>query len=156
MSDAARYVVPVSGPVAYVLARLLDRDEVARRLDAAGFRGTPQAESFREEVLSAVALIRERGEAWHAAQRGERAESSFTSPFTERGALDNEQRSSAMHLNAITQSEAAKVLGITPQRVGQLRKDGQLYGWQDERGRWLYDRDEIQMFRDDREERSAA
>lgn len=157
MTDA-RYIVPVSGRAAFLLARLLDAEDVARRLDAAGFRGTPKAEAFREEVLSAVALISERGNAWHEAQRGESTEPSFTAPFVESDASARARTSSAMsNLNAITQREAAAILGVSPQRVGQLRDDGLVFGWQNTKGHWEYDRGEVQMLADERAtNRSAA
>jgi hypothetical protein len=157
MTDA-RYIVPVSGRAAFVLAHLLDAEDVARRLDARGIRGTPKAEAIREEILSAVALIRERGDAWHEAQRGESTEPGFTAPFVESDASARTRTSSDMsNLNAITQREAAAILGVSPQRVGQLRDDGLVFGWKNTKDRWEYDRGEVQMFADERaEDRSAA
>lgn len=156
MSDSARHAMVVSGPAAFVLTRLLKRDDVERRLDDAGFGGSTAAEAFREEVLSAVDRFAEHGEAWHAAWRGEEQGSAFNATFNESRAPDAGRQSRAMYVNALTQQEAAEVLTVTRQRVGQLRKSGELFGWQDDRGRWLYDRDEVHSLAEERQERTPA
>jgi hypothetical protein len=147
----ARFTVPVSGRAAFVLARLLDPRELERRLSDAGFRGSPRAEALREEVMTAVALLHERGRAWHEA---ERIGACFTTTLNETPAVSSGGTSAVMSSTRITQDEAARYLGVTRQWVGVLRRRGDLSGAQDEspgaRRRWTYDLEEVVMRANDR------
>jgi len=150
MSSAHRHDARVSGLAALLLTRLLPRDELARRLDLAGFRGGHRAERIREEVMTTFELLAEHGAAWHAAHRGA---DNMKPGFNESDASDSGQQS--LQMDAISQQEAAELLGITRQRVGQLRDRGELNGSRDRRGQWMYDLSEVDRLAAERARREV-
>lgn len=126
MTDSTRYTVPVSGLASFLLARIFSREEVAQRLDAANIGGTRRGEEIREEVLSAVDLLAERGSAWHAAQGGRE---SVAPPGTAPGLGSGEEAASSAGMDdepTMTVPEAAKALGRSQERVRQLIHKGAL------------------------------
>ncbi len=136
MTDSTRYTVPVSGLASYLLARIFTREEVAQRLDAANISGTPRGEAIREEVLSAVDLLAERGSAWHAAQGGR---DEVTARSSAAGLGIGEEAGSSVGMDdlpTMTVPEAAAVLDRSQERVRQLIHKGALPA-QSDCGAWL-------------------
>jgi Helix-turn-helix domain len=146
--DHVRYGVAVSGRAAFLLARLIDPRQLERRLDNAGIRGSNRAEQIRAEVMETVELLRERGAAWHEAQR--REDTSFNRAFNERRGASDGGSSDGMFIDIYTTSEVAEVLGVTPQRVGQLRDEGHFDAIRSDggRGRWLYAAGEVRAYKE--------
>lgn len=157
--DHVRYGVAVSGRAAFLLARLIDPRQLERRMDDVGIRGSSRAEQIRAEVIETVELLRERGAAWHEAQR--RGDTSFNRAFNERRGATDGRSSDAMFIDTYTTSEVADVLGVTPQRVGQLRDEGHFDAFRADggRGRWLYAAGEVRAYkewRDSEREKEAV
>jgi hypothetical protein len=145
--SAARYTVPVSGLAAYLLAQIIDLRALERRLDDVGIRGSDRAERVRADVIETVELLRERGNAWHETQR---AGTSFTPTFEESRAARDGRSSDGMYINTYTTREVADLLGVTTQRVGQLRDEGHFDAFREDgdRGRWHYAAAEVRAFKE--------
>jgi len=146
--DDARYAVPVSGRAAFLLGRLIEPRALERRLDEAGIRGSDRAEQVRAEVMGTVELLRERGAAWHEAER--RGDLSFNPAFNERRLASDGRSSDAMYIDTYTAREVADVLAVTPQRVGQLRDEGHFDAFRANggKGQWLYAAGEVRAYKE--------
>lgn len=143
LDQAQRHAASIPGPAAWLISRLWlpDIEDARAALDKPGFE-TEAGEFVRAQALCAIDAIRERGNAWHAEQ--EPAKRPPVSPDQDLGA------GNATDTYDMTRTEAADLLGITRQRVGQLAAKGALRGIK-ENGAWILDRSSVEA----RAERSS-
>lgn len=109
----------VTGPAAFLLARLLPREEAARRLEQAGFRD----ERWREPVLATLEAIRQAGDAWHADAE---ARAPATADLGSSVLPTSGQGAPLEPMHTMTVTEAAAALDLGPRRVRQMIDDGTL------------------------------
>lgn len=122
----------VAGPAAYALSRVLDRQEIAERLAAAGY-----GERWRELALAAVEAIDEEAAVWgaDARQRLAREHAASASGTTARK-RSAEVSSSAAMSETITTRQAAEDIGVSTRAVRAMAASGRLPGRRTPRGDW--------------------
>jgi excisionase family DNA binding protein len=134
LERANRFASIITGPAAWVLSHVLlpDTEEAERKLDELGICGTPEGEFIREQVVNALRLVETRGKEWHNEQE----------PTLRTPTLPVQGHSEAV-LGAISRTDAAQLLGVSKERVGQLIKQGDIRGEKVD-GKWLVDRASVE------------
>lgn len=132
MGLAQHHAASIPGPAAWLIARnwLPDIEEAKAALNKPGF-DTETGEFIRAQTLCAIDAIRQRGQEWADAQEPTR-----TPPIPVQG--DSEVVKEPM-----TRTEAARLLAVSKERVGQLIRKGAIHATK-ANGEWQIDRASVE------------